>query len=258
MSDVKDFFHILFFLVMGSIAIFSYIQARKTLFSPIRTEIFKIQIEEIKQVLVFFNKQNSMDFDREYGINEIFDLNSFRMHQAYVSLFFEGELKPSEEALNHFKELSYGAVVSAEHLEEITIGSELESKEQEKKELSPAMKLAKWQEYKMHGVEYTRKFNEKQGDLMKLAASPLLPKVLTDLLYEFHSLIGSNLIQIGATITECAQELPKKYVTAEDNRKFRPDWIWNKYNSDRKNPEEVSEKILRFINTHYKINEIMQ
>lgn len=242
---------------MGAIAILSYFQAKKTLFSPIKTEIFKIQIEELKEVLAFFNKQNSTDFDREFGINEIFELNSFRMHHAYVNNFFDGELKPSEDFLKHLDEISYGALVSVEHLTEITAGSELEELKKEEKELSPAMKLAKWKEFELPGVEYSKKFEDKQQELTKLAASPLLPKELSDLLYEFHSVMHHNLFCMGKVISECAQDLPTKYSTADDNRKFRPDWMWNKYNHERKKTDDVSEKILKFINSHLKIDDLV-
>jgi hypothetical protein len=257
LSDIKDFFHILFFLVVGAIAILSYFQARKTLFSPIKTEIFKIQIEELKEVLAFFNKQNSNDFDHEFGINEIFELNSFRMHHSYVSNFFDDELKPSEDHLKHMDEISYGALICFEHLREITAGSELEDIEKEEKELNPAMKLAKWKEFELPMISFTKKFNDKQKELIKLAASPLLPKELTNLLYEFHSLMNDNLSCMGKVINECAQDLPTNYSTADDNRKFRPSWIWSKYARERKGTDEVSEKILKFINSHLKINDLV-
>ena len=39
----KDAANFVFFLVAGTIAILSYLQAKKTLFAPIRTETFKLQ-----------------------------------------------------------------------------------------------------------------------------------------------------------------------------------------------------------------------
>ena len=258
MSEVKDFFHILFFLVMGCIAILSYFQAKKTLFSPIRTEIFKIQMEEIKSVLAFFNKQSAADFDREFGIRETFEINSFRMHHAYIENFFSKELEPDKEYIKRLGEMSYGAIISAKNLREITAGSELgKTEEEEEEELSPAIKLAQWQKYELPAVEYSKGFHEKQEELKQLAASPLLPKELTDMLYEFHAAMNKNLFHMQEAITECAQQLPVKYPTAQDNIKFRPDWIWNIYNRKKEETDEISAKILRFINSHLKIDELV-
>lgn len=258
MSEVKDFFNIIFFVVMGVLAVLSYLQAKKTLFSPIRTEVFKIQISEIKEVLTFFNKHSSVDFDQEFDLRNVLHLNVFRMHQRYVELFFNGELKVSDDALEHFRAMRRGALVSAEHISAIEIGSELVEREVKKeRELNPAMKLAQWKEFKLGGIEYTKKYDEKMQDLAVLASSPLLPKKLTDLLYEFHSLMRENVVCIGRVVNECAQDLPSKYVTAEDNRKFNPDWIWNKFNYERGSSEEVSGKILKAINSHLKVNDLM-
>lgn len=258
MSEVKDFFNIIFFTTMSIVAILSYLQARKTLFSPIRTEVFKIQIEELKNVLVFFNKQSSFDFDRDFDTHEILKINVFNMHQAYVKTFFSDKLELNEEIENHYKNASCGMIIPAKNLRAITAGSELEEHKAEEKELTPAMQLAKWKEFEMTGIAYTQKYQDKLQELLNLAASPLLPKELTDLIYKFHKTVTENIIFMMPIINRCAQELPTKYPSAEDNIKFRSDWIWNEYNNERKNMEAVSEKILSFINSHLKINEIMR
>lgn len=258
MESIKDVFNILFFVVMGVIAILSYMQARKTLFSPIRTEVFKIQIEELKNVLRFFNKQSSLDFDEDFDMRQIFELNAHKMHVAYIKIFFRDQLKPNKEAEEHYKKISHGAIISHKNLRMITAGSELEDSKIEEKELTPAMQLAKWTEFEVLGTEFTHKYQEKLGELRSLAASPLLPKELTGLIYDFHNVITNNLVFVGKTLNKCAQQLPTKYPTAEDNIKFRPDWMWNEYNSGRQSMDEVSEKILRFINSHLKINDIMR
>lgn len=258
MEVVKDFFNILFFIIMGVIAILSYLQARKTLFSPIRTEVFKIQIEELKNVLKFFNKQSSANFDSDFDMRQIVELNARKMHIAYVNTFFSDRLKPDEEVEEHFKKITCGAIMPAKYLKVVTAGSELKDKRKEEaKELTPALQLAKWKEFEVPGVSFTHKYNEKLEELLSLAASPLLPKELTDLIYDFYKVVTANLVAVGDAVNKCAQELPTKYPTAEDNVKFRPNWIWNEYVGKRQSMDDVSEKILRFINSHLKINDIM-
>ena len=53
-STIKNIFHTLFFIITAFIAILSYQQAKLTLFSPIKTEIFKLQIKEFEKLLLFF------------------------------------------------------------------------------------------------------------------------------------------------------------------------------------------------------------
>jgi len=263
-EDWKNFFNIVFFVTISVVAILSYLQARKTLFSPIKTEIFKIQMEEFKSVLAFFNKRSSADFDEEFGFQEIFDLNSLRMQQEYIHTFFNEKVETSEQLKEKMRNSSYGIVISKEDaeefFEEITPGSELKETTETKikANLDPALKLAKWQKYKHAGVDYTKKYHEKSEELSKLSASPLLPEELTNLMYEFSGTIHNNLAQIGKTLTESSQEMQIKYRTADEIIKFNPSWIWNLYNNERKDVSETSAKILKYINEHLKINELMK
>jgi hypothetical protein len=259
MSDLKDFFNIIFFLTVSIVAVLSYLQARKTLFSPIKTEIFKLQIEAFQDVLAFFNKRSSADFDNEFGFNEILEINSLRMFHSYIEVFFKEQIKPTDEVKERLRSAVFGVITSEEFLEEIKPGSELVEKNQEiLDELTPEMKLAKWNDYKHGAVEYTKSYHEKMEELSKIAASPLLPKELTDKLYEFIALMHHNLSCIGETIVECSGEMPKMYNTPDKMIKARPDWIWNKFNRNRKDTSELTESILRYINEYLKVNEIMK
>ena len=86
-EEWKNIVNIGFFLVVSTIGILSYIQARKTLFSPIKTEIFKLQIEEFKKILEAFNYKNQRQFDEETGIQEVFNINACKMHLKYINCY---------------------------------------------------------------------------------------------------------------------------------------------------------------------------
>ena len=50
----KDIVNILFFVTIGILGILSYLQARKTLFTPIKTETFKLQLKTFEELLLYF------------------------------------------------------------------------------------------------------------------------------------------------------------------------------------------------------------
>jgi hypothetical protein len=259
MEDFKNFFNILFFVVMSVIAILSYLQARKTLFSPIKTEIFKVQIAAFQDVLKFFNRHSSIDFDRQFDVQKIFHINAAQLRLDYIHTFFADQIEPTETHINEIRNAAVGSLVSEEFLIAINEpGQELiEIQPPKKQELSPAMKLAKWNEYKYSKIDFTEAFQKNNEELALLAASPLLPTELTDLIYEFKAIMNHNLMVLGEVLTACAKQLPTKYSTADDVIKFNPNWIWNKYNSERKSTDEVVSKILKYINNYLKINEVM-
>jgi hypothetical protein len=263
MDDLKSLSNILFFVVMSIIAILSYLQARKTLFSPIKTEIFKLQISAFQEVISFFNKQNQHDFDETFGMNVTFEFNVERMQVTYINTFFPGELELAGGVGESFLNSPCQFIVTEDEIEELGKRSihgcpaDIE-KHQHCEIVDPALKLANWNEYKLIGVQYGEKFQSNVDLLKKIAASPVLPRELTDLIYKFIGELTDNLSLVKDVIESAAQEMPIKYPTVDEILNFRSDWIWNRFNSQRVNIEDTASAILKFVNNYLKINQIMR
>lgn len=262
MSYLKDIFNIVFFSVMSIVAILSYLQAKKTLFSPIKTEIFKLQIEYFQDVIRLFNKKSQHDFDEIFSFNSNLEFNVKRMLRAYINTFFPGEIDLQDDGEFH-DHSSCHFIVTEEEIEELgertLLGCPIEiEKEQVTEIYEPAIRLANWNKYSLLGLHCNESFTKAIEEITKIATSPVLPKELADLLYVFIDNVNHNLYLIKDIIEDSASEMPIKYPTADDVIEFRSDWIWNKFNSQRINLEETAAKILSFINSYLKINEIMK
>ena len=264
LEDWKNFFNICFFLVVGTIGILSYLQARKTLFSPIKTEIFKLQVEEFKKILEAFNYKNQKQFDEETGIQEVFNINACKMHLNYINCFFKDQVELSEEFRKELESAVYGTVMSKENFlknfRRISAGEEMEkvSRISDRNPVEPALKLAKGHEYEQVEINYTKKYDDATEELSNLASSPLLPKELVEKIHKIIEINRSNLTLIGDVLTEAAKKMPTKYTTIDQTVKFDPTWIWNEYNSSRESLDQSVNDILSYINKHLKINEIMK
>lgn len=264
LEEWKNIFNIGFFLAMSTIAILSYFQARKTLFSPIKTEIFKLQVEEIKEVLEVFNHKHQSDFDKETGIQEVLYINAYEMHMVYINCFFKDQVKPPEELIEKINSERYGAIISEKHASKffvkISAGEETKQTPQVRDDspVGPALKLAKWNEYEHGAINYTKKYNDATEKLTKLASSPLLPKELTEKIYKVIDVNHKNLSLIGDVLTTAAKDMPTQYKTVEQATNFKPTWIWNEYNSLRESTDPSVNDILSYINKHLKIKEIMK
>lgn len=264
LEEWKNIFNIGFFLVVSTIGILSYLQARKTLFSPIKTEIFKLQVEEIKKILEAFNYKNQTQFDEETGIREVFEINVSRMHWDYINCFFKDQVERTEDFIEQLDSASYGAVMSKENfLKNFTqISADDEVKKvypvSDDDPVEPALKLAKWNEYEQSSINFTKKYSDAIEELSKLASSPLLPKELTEKIHKVIEINRNNLYLIGDVLTEAAKKMPTKYKTLDQTIKFRSTWIWNEYNSSRESLDQSVSSILSYINKHLKINEIMK
>lgn len=259
----KGIANIFFFLTVGIIGILSYFQARKTLFSPIKTEIFKLQIDAFQDVLGFFHKNQNRDFDKIFGFHEIVNINALYLRQAFIELFFKDKIQTNKDFLDDLKKKSYGRVYKLEEdleeLSDIVAGSELMKKELEDKKIEdPSLKLATWNNYKPSGVIFTKQYSEAKNIISNIAASPLLPRELKDLIYQFIDDVDHNLGLIREVLIDASKELPLKYKTVDDVIKMNLIWVWNLYNDRRKDLAMKSEEILNFVNEYLKIKDIMK
>jgi len=262
MDLIKNIFNILFFASLSIVAVLSYLQARKTLFTPIKTEIFKLQMESFQEVIEFFNKNNDHDFNEVFGFREIFDLNAANMHRRYIKLFFFKEIEIKDEDIKRRKAATYGAIYTAEEagrcLTIIEPGSELKSTGNKTKKITePALMLAEWNQYSHDGVVFTKRYHDETEKLKKLASSPLLPKELADLMHAFLRINHNNLGLIGVVVARLSKEMPTLYSTAEDVVRFDSSGMWGSYIEERENLDNISSQILKYINEYLKINKIM-
>jgi hypothetical protein len=61
------------------VTILSYLHARKTLFAPIRTETFKLQLEAFREVLAYFQNKSEIDFVHAFDYERCVNLNALQM-----------------------------------------------------------------------------------------------------------------------------------------------------------------------------------
>jgi hypothetical protein len=262
-ETLKNVANIVFFVVVAIVTVLSYLQARKTLFAPIRTETFKLQLKAFEEVLLYFQNKSETDFLEAFDLDRIVSLNALRMADAYVSAFFPNEIKVDKDERKKTYGVFIGGMVSADHMQkyfekvEPTAPNSLGQATQEPI-TNPAIILARWQEYEHEIVEYTKEFQDQLKELEKLAASPLLPKSLREMIGAFHSKAQKNLTLTGKVVGSFAHEMPKHFPRAGDMRKFNPSGIWNSFNDQREEFEPAAKNILDNINKYLKVEDLMK
>lgn len=262
-ETIKNLSNIFFFLVVASIAILSYLQARKTLFAPIRTETFKLQLKAFEDILAFFQNKSETDFLEIFDFDRIVSLNTLQMADSYVSQFFAEELTVDKDARKETYAPLIGAIVSKDYMEKYfekvdTENPMCKSASAGKKITNPAIVLSNWQKYEHGMVGYTKEYQDQLKELTRISASPLLQKPLRELIGRFQALVHENLTQTGETISNCAKLMPEHFPVASDMKDFTPNWVWNGFNDKRKHFEPVAKEILDYINGYLKIENLMQ
>lgn len=259
-GSIKDIFQIIFFSIVACVTILSYIQARKTLFTPIKTETFKMQIKSFEDILAFFQSKTETDFTHQFDFDFMVAANFRLMFTDYINTFFKSEIKINEEAIKELHTKFAGAAVTQSFMEKNFHSPEYFEKtpKKEKEEITnPALILESWKNYEYGQVYFSKTFVEETEKLNKLIASPLLTTELKNKLKSFEENVRDNHILIGKVLTELAQELPTKFPTAKSIENLEMTGIWNKFNSRKEDLEPNAKEILDYIRQYLRIENLI-
>jgi len=249
-DQIKDAANILFFVTTSTIAVLSFLQARKTLFSPIRTEIFKLQIESFREVVSFFNRAGQSSFDDIFEFHKTFRINVERMYRAYAGTFFSDDIAFDKPICDNKDNAPCLMIINHEDLTTVAesnlssccpLGGEGEPIPEIK---DPALKLAYWQRYTLRGVHYTSNCGAEIERVRLLATHPVLPEELSKLIYLFIEDVQYNISLMKNIIEKCALDMTERYPTTDDALAFQSDWIWNEFNDERRNLDDAAKAIL--------------
>jgi hypothetical protein len=259
-GSVKDIFQTIFFILIGVLTILSYLQARKTLFTPIKTETFKMQIKAFEDILAFFQTKTETDFTTQFDFDFIVSSNTRLMFADFITHFHKDQIKIDEEKLKDLHKEFCGAIMTHTWAERNLVSPDyFEKKEIKKPEevTNPALILEKWKNYEYGPIQYSNKFNEAIDKLNQLIASPIIPTELKDKLEAFDKIVRENLYTVGKVLNTIAQELPQKFPTANSIKNFDQSGVWNVYNREMKKYEPIAKEILSYIRQYLKIDKLI-
>ncbi len=81
-------FESILFITVGVITVLTYLHAKDTILQPMRTELFKIQMEELSKVLKFFVGQEENDLREKFAFSKLINVNAIALIDEYASIFF--------------------------------------------------------------------------------------------------------------------------------------------------------------------------
>ncbi len=218
--------------------------------------------------MFFFQNRGENNFTTIFDFDNILKANAIRMIDDYVYEFFRNEIaiyhEKSRKILENF---SYGLMTKSyaekSHSEKNlvkpdTISNHEKDNKDYKEITNPALKLYKWRKYEYGIIHYTEKYNQEFNKLSHFIASPVLPDKLKELIKDFQNKVLGNLLLVGDLLTEISQEMPEKFPNANSIDDFDFVGLWNRYNKEKINLEDESNKILSYINEYLKIENLIE
>ena len=259
--SVRDLFNILFYAVVSAISILSYLSAKKTLFTPIKTEIFKMQIGVFQEILAAFQNRTNIDFSEQFDFFHILSGNALLMMNEYIRDSFKDQVNIDEKAIKENFRDFVGAVASEDYLASrffVPEGPSLMDRDEESEADIGVGGQRNWSEYKCGNVRFTKKYAVESKKIEHLIASPLLPVELRQKLEAFHQAVLSNLFLTMKILTDVGRTLPDKFTDLESTRDYSPLGIWTLFNSESESLETHAHEIAAFVRDYLRIEELMQ
>lgn len=258
-SIIKELFHILFFIIVGSVTVLTYLKANKTILQPMKNEIFKKQLSEFTTIMDIFNEKSEIELREYFGLSDLIKANAFLMLDNYASLFFDMKIArekrpynindcPSSLVTQDFIEKNFTLV--DEHIID-------ETSEIRREPPDPMVKATLWKDYNHGDIKIPRKTSNSLKELDKILKSPLLPKECIKYLVEIKNTVNNNIMLVKDVLEEIAQELPEKYSNRDALKKANITWITNRYNHEFNDLEETADKLTDYLREYLNADSLL-
>jgi hypothetical protein len=219
-SISQGIIQIAFFVTTGLLAVLSYLRAKKTLFQPLRTEVFKEQLKLLTKILVQFEGKGEGALQDDFGINEIIKINTTVLLQAYASVVFGKRFQAAEQphlALRHMHLMGSPKDFPADH--GAAWGGTLDPSSTRQSAEDLGLQTPKWDQYRHFCLYLPEKNAEMNQKLKRLIDSPLVPSPCLKLLRDYTGLSKRKIEHIQTVLTEIAPTLSEHYPTLKDLEK---------------------------------------
>lgn len=238
-SQVKDSIEIIYYIIFSIVAVVTYFSAKKTIFLPLKSEVFKYQIEELEKLYRYLQTSELIS-----GLEKNCLLNTAKMIEDYIVLKkWNNHLIDNEE---FEKELGSTIILEEYKNDEITF---LKSEIKQKSEIED------WKEYKIKRILISKQFEEEEKKIKVFRGSPFLPKILLIKIEELEEEVKNINYELKEYLSEVAKQIPreiKKNDNMEDNMYTLYSQLVVKINFESKIGEkkrEVQKIIRKYLNS---------
>ena len=252
----------IFYIVTGSIALLTFLIARRTVLQPIKTEVFKKQIDIATDIMNLFNGKNELDIRKAFGFDLMEHANICNMLDTYAQFFFDIKIDGSKRPYN--KDACPCSIVSSYFMEHyfepvLSPGEEIVHENIEPEDGPETIsKEEKWKSYTYGIICQPRKTTCMLDQLDEIMKSPFLPHKAVQLLAEIKETVHRNSIKLGEVLTEVSQQLPIFYPDLESMKTANMSWISQKYAEEFIPMEKSCNDLTEYLREYFHVESIMK
>lgn len=248
LGQLSTIVQIAFFCITGAVAILSYVGAKRTFFQPLRTEIFKKQIESLAAILELLAGKGEVDLSNDFDFPALVNANIAEMYDAYLEFAFK--MKRNEEELEYRPELCPVAMMLPEFLQKAS-GFRMDDVPDRATEEPET-----W-DYRHPGIALPRGYVNRRKEFDTILDNPLLPRSIAELVENYLSVVEDNAVVISEAIEECAPKMPEYYPNLEDLKNASFDWIYNQWVQKSASLQPLAKKINDAVRAYFDTDNLL-
>jgi hypothetical protein len=258
-DHAKNLAQVVFWGLVATVSLLTYLAAKKTILQPIRTEIFKVQLEEMRNILAMFVGKGETELRKAYAFDKLLFANSVMMYDEYAKTFFDHEAdsknRPYGDAECPISSITQaGMEKHFVHLDDSV--PEAPGRHPEAKD--PRVRAALWADYEHYNLRLPKEFSEQEKNIRDLLENPLLPTPCVALLTSYIQTAHENSECIRDLLTECAKEMPQKYPSLDALKSSSFGWINNSYTRKCADLKPKADEVTAFIRSCYDVDNLLR
>lgn len=237
--DIADLVQIFFWLVIGVLTVLTYLQARRTVFQPLKTEVFKLQLVSLTGVSAELYGKGEWELIQELDLDVMLRIHAWYMIDAYAIDELNAHSPEFDEACRGPESV---AVIGSVDFRPVWVVAE--SDDQAEKEL--------FQEVTSQPMVLSGKHMDAMKKYETLASDPLLPSDISSSLNAFLEAVEENLTAIGRASERVAEHLED--TSTDLSRLNEVSWwlgVHSSWIQDRPALEEAAGAVLASIREYY-------
>jgi len=247
-SVAKDVANVLFFIVVGTVTILTYIKAKRTILQPMRTEVFKQQITLFTQLLHELIGKSEVELIGDAGLDAMVRANVACVLDQYAAETFYVQVDEQERPYNR-KECPQTIFTLDPDVTSITTGADglvlLERVERP------------WTSFRLAEMKVPTQYVNAKAQFISYLESPLLPSHLASLVQEYLDALDTNVDHIRTAVEELAQTLPARFPTLESMSGVTIGRAENRFNELRVSLKPIAERIVKFVREYFATDKLL-
>lgn len=248
---------ICFWATIAVVAVLTYRRAAATILQPLRTEVFKLQLEELKAVLTAFVGKAELELRQDLDFDRMLHVNIASMFDSYAKVYFD--VKPEPSRRGYGPEHCAGGLISKESLlktgklQDGFLRNRPEDLEADRPQ-EPSLKAAIWADYEHSLVYIPKEHAAFKGRLESYRTNPLIPRDVLAKLAQYLEVVDTNTWLIQSLLREFARQMPHKYPNLDRLQESSYYWITNEFVERFYHLEPLSIELIELIRNRYDVD----